>query len=95
MDVLVCVGYYVSLYDVYSLKSSLPKMNAIQGSHTFKKYFPNTFNTSLKNLNAITYLHLSKFSFIKLNEKNICQTVIRGKEDDRCLHESPPVHHSL
>jgi len=36
----------------------------------------------MKNFNTIAYLHFSKILFMEHNAKNICKTVISGKEQN-------------
>jgi len=44
------------------------------------KPFSIFFNTKLKDFNTIIYLHFSKILFMEHNAKDICKTVISGKE---------------
>jgi len=46
----------------------------------FSKLFQYPFNTKLKNINTITFLHLSQIIFMERNAKNIYKSVVSGKE---------------
>jgi len=55
-------------------------------SHIFRNYFPYFLNTlstlNLKNFNTITSLTFSQIIFMEQNAKNICKTVVSGKEQN-------------